>query len=189
MSQYKTSREFSVYNAQNEGLPTERHTERPLVRPPVRPTERHTGLSTERPLVRPPVGSSKLVLKYVTKDHANSGNPEVWGPAFWFSLHNGAIYYPIKASPTWCERMKYFILGIPVMVPCEKCSDHATAYIEANYDNLDNAVSGRDALFKFYLDFHNFVNKRVGKKDMSLAEAYKIYSSKTQVTKLDMTTL
>ena len=68
-----------------------------------------------------------LKLNYVTLEYANSGNPEVWGPAFWFSLHNGALRYPVNAAPLWRQRMKHFILGIPVMVPCEKCSDHATA--------------------------------------------------------------
>ena len=72
-------------------------------------------------------------MKYKTDRYVNSANPEVWGPAFWFSLHNGALRYPIQASPTWKERMKHFILGIPVMVPCEKCADHATAHLEANY--------------------------------------------------------
>ena len=37
-----------------------------------------------------------LKLNYVTLEYANSGNPEVWGPAFWFSLHNGALRYPCQ---------------------------------------------------------------------------------------------
>ena len=68
-----------------------------------------------------------LVVKYKVLDHANPGSPEVWGAAFWFSLHNGAVRYPRNASPLWRKRMKSFIIGIPVMVPCEKCADHATA--------------------------------------------------------------
>ena len=94
-----------------------------------------------------------LKLNYVTLEYANSGNPEVWGPAFWFSLHNGALRYPVNAAPLWRQRMKHFILGIPVMVPCEKCSDHATAYIEGNYNRIDTVVSGREELFKFFWEF------------------------------------
>ena len=45
-------------------------------------------------------------LKYILMENENSGNPEVWGPAFWFSLHNGAIKYPENPSPLWKERMK-----------------------------------------------------------------------------------
>jgi hypothetical protein len=125
-----------------------------------------------------------LKLNYVTLEYANSGNPEVWGPAFWFSLHNGALRYPVNAAPLWRQRMKHFILGIPVMVPCEKCSDHATAYIEGNYQRIDNVVSGREELFKFFWEFHNYVNKRLGKPIMTLRAAYTMYSAKTNVTSL-----
>ena len=125
-----------------------------------------------------------LKLNYVTLEYANSGNPEVWGPAFWFSLHNGALRYPINAAPLWRQRMKHFILGIPVMVPCEKCSDHATAYIEGNYHRIDTVVSGREELFKFFWEFHNYVNKRLGKPLMTLRAAYTMYSATTNVTSL-----
>ena len=125
-----------------------------------------------------------LKLNYVTLEYANSGNPEVWGPAFWFSLHNGALRYPVNAAPLWRQRMKHFILGIPVMVPCEKCSDHATAYIEGNYNRIDTVVSGREELFKFFWEFHNYVNKRLGKPLMTLRAAYTMYSATTNVTSL-----
>ncbi len=70
------------------------------------------------------------------------------------------------------------------MVPCEKCSVHATAYIEKNYDQLDTVVEGRTNLFEFFHTFHNYVNKRLGKPEMSLQDAYKIYSAPTKTTKL-----
>lgn len=128
----------------------------------------------------------KIYVEYVEQDHPNSGNPEVWGPAFWFSLHNGALRFPENASPTWRDRMKNFILGIPVMVPCEKCSVHATAYIENNYDKLDTVVSNKDTLFEFFCNFHNYVNKRLDKPEMSIDDALAMYSSPAKVTKLQV---
>jgi len=130
--------------------------------------------------IRPP----EIHLYYKTEIYPNSGNPSVWGPAFWFSLHNGALRYPINPSPLWKERMKNFILGIPVMVPCEKCSDHASAHIEANYYRIDEITSSRSKLFEFFWEFHNFVNQRLGKSEMSLENAYRIYSGKVALTKL-----
>ena len=148
-------------------------------------------LPSPQPPTSPPTSPSPLdpngkplKLNYVTLEYANSGNPEVWGPAFWFSLHNGALRYPINAAPLWRQRMKHFILGIPVMVPCEKCSDHATAYIEGNYNRIDTVVSGREELFKFFWEFHNYVNKRLGKPLMTLRAAYTMYSATTNVTSL-----
>mgnify|MGYP005645422921 FL=1 len=129
--------------------------------------------------------NSSLEMKYKTDKYVNSANPEVWGPAFWFSLHNGALRYPIQASPTWKERMKHFILGIPVMVPCEKCSDHATAHLEANYYRMDEIVSSRSKLFEFFWEFHNFVNERLNKPKMSLDDAYKMYRGEVLLTKLE----
>ena len=128
---------------------------------------------------------NKLDMKWKTSIYANSGSPEVWGPAFWFTLHNGAARYPIKASPIWADRMKGFIIGIPVMIPCEKCQDHATSYIEENYYRLDEIVSGREQLFNFFVQFHNNVNARYGKPEMSNKDAYALYTGGASVTKLE----
>ena len=131
------------------------------------------------------VDTNKLDMKWTTVEYANPSDPRIWGPAFWFTLHNGAIRYPIKASPICAERMKGFILGMPVMIPCEKCQDHATSYIEANYCKLDEIVSGREQLFNFFVSFHNNVNERYNKPIMSNEDAYSLYTSGVNVTKLE----
>lgn len=128
--------------------------------------------------------SSNLEMKFEKIKYANTVDPEVWGSSFWFILHNGAANYPEKATPLYAERMKGFILGLPVMIPCEKCSDHATSHIESNWCNLDKIVSGRKELFRFFHSFHNRVNERYGKPIMSLEDAYDLYSGRANVTKL-----
>ena len=105
----------------------------------------------------------------------NTSNPTIWGPSFWFTIHNGICTYPISASLIQKERMKGFILGIPVMLPCEICKVHATHYIDDIKKQLDIICSGRDSLFKWSVDFHNSVNKRNNKKELSQEEARKIY--------------
>ena len=30
--------------------------------------------------------------------YSNMVDPKIWGPSFWFTLHNGAATYPIKAN-------------------------------------------------------------------------------------------
>ncbi len=136
------------------------------------------------PYIKEEPDTVTMEMKYESQRYANSGDPKVWGPAFWFSLHNGAARYPVKASPLCAERMKYFILGMPVMIPCEKCRDHATAHIEANWRRLDEVVSGRQHLFNFFVDFHNYVNMRYKKPQMGYEEAYKLYTCGVNVTKL-----
>ena len=127
----------------------------------------------------------KLELNYNTKDYKNSADPRVWGPSFWFSLHNGALYYPENPSEIVIERLKGFILGIPYMLPCHDCAEHAKSYISYNYEKLNSICSSRNNLFNFYVDFHNYVNKRHNKAIMSYDEAYKLYSSGVKVTHLN----
>lgn len=110
-----------------------------------------------------------------TIEHYNNRVPSVWGPRFWFTLHNGALNYPSLANPLCIERMKNFIIGIPIMLPCETCKEHAISYIEKNKDYLDYICSSRDNLFKFFVDFHNYVNQRQKKPLMSYEDAYKLY--------------
>jgi len=116
------------------------------------------------------------------KGAVNTGDPKVWGPAFWFSLHVSAAHYPLEASPIVKERMKGRILAIHYEIPCATCRPHAVAYIEKNRDNLDKIVSGRHALGKFYVDFHNQVNKRYNKPEWTYEQAYKVYSGNAEVT-------
>jgi FAD-linked sulfhydryl oxidase len=125
-----------------------------------------------------------LKLGYKILSEANPSNPEVWGPAFWFSLHNGAQQYPINASPFWSKRMRAFIEGIPVMLPCEKCANHAAAFIEANTDEIQRAVQGRESLFDFFVKFHNYVNERLGKATLSLREAQDLFGGSANVITL-----
>lgn len=110
-----------------------------------------------------------------TVEKYDNTNPSVWGPPFWFTLHNGALNYPSLANPLYIERMKNFILGIPVMLPCHTCKDHAISFIEYHKDQLDYICAGRDKLFKFFVDFHNQVNVRHKKPVMSYEDAYKLY--------------
>jgi hypothetical protein len=104
-----------------------------------------------------------------------SNDPQKWGPPFWYILHNGAFHYPENASKFYIERMKNFILGIPVMLPCEKCKNHATIFIEQHKSQLNDICSGRKSLFNFFVDFHNKVNARYDKPVLSYEEAYNIY--------------
>ena len=70
------------------------------------------------------------------------------------------------------------------MVPCASCREHSTGYIEEKMDKLDDICSNKDKLFNFFVDFHNFVNKRLNKPIMSYDEATKLYSGKVEIKTL-----
>ena len=127
--------------------------------------------------------STEVNIKLENTTITTTSDPTVWGPSFWFMLHNGASKYPVEASNLRKERMKGFILGIPTMVPCEGCISHAIPYLEAAKPHLDNIVKGRDNLFKFFVDFHNNVNKRLHKKQYSYDEVYQMYKKGVSIKK------
>lgn len=129
-----------------------------------------------------PTNPTNLIWK--TDNYNNTSDPNVWGPAFWFTLHNGASRYPLSACRITKERMKGYILGIPYMIPCEKCRHHATDHIIMMKDQLDDICSGREKLFAFFVDFHNIVNKRYNKPIVSVEDAFKMYTGKVSVSKL-----
>ena len=98
--------------------------------------------------------------------------------AMWSS---GSLNFPENASKIVADKMKGFILGIPYMLPCDSCSEHARAYIQTNYDNLDEICLGRKTLVNFFYNFHNFVNKRLGKPQLSFEEAMNLYRGSVTV--------
>jgi hypothetical protein len=108
----------------------------------------------------------------------NSGtrDPKIWGPVFWNAFHISAAHYPLEASPLVKERMKNRILAIPYEIPCDECRKHASTFIESKRDDLDSIVSGRHQLGRFYVDFHNQVNKRHNKPEWTYEKAYQVYS-------------
>ena len=127
--------------------------------------------------------SSELNIKYELTE-GNGTSPDVFGPPFWFTLHNGASKYPDDPSSIVQTKMKNFIIAIPVMLPCLKCKDHATSYIESNLEKLDTIVSSRKNLFNFFVDFHNYVNKNYGKNILSYEQAEQLYNGKVKIMKM-----
>lgn len=119
---------------------------------------------------------SSVTTTTTTREKKPSSDPTVWGPSAWTFFHIVAENYPVVASPLCQEKTKGFIRSIPFILPCADCSSHAFGYIQ-DIENrgIDKVVSGRDELAKFFIDFHNFVNKRHGKKIYNYEEARKMY--------------
>lgn len=123
-----------------------------------------------------PLSSSNSNSSTTSCKKQPSSDPTVWGPSAWKFFHIVAENYPVVASPLCQEKTKGFIRSIPFILPCADCSSHAFGYIQdIEARGIDKVVSGRDELAKFFIDFHNFVNKRHGKKIYNYEEARKMY--------------
>lgn len=103
----------------------------------------------------------------------SSYEPDMFGPSFWFTLHNGATTYPYQPTPLIQNGMKQFLINLPLMIPCVACKEHA--YNLLKQTNLDAVVSSRSDLFDFFVIFHNYINSRYNKRGMGLEEAKKLY--------------
>jgi hypothetical protein len=125
--------------------------------------------------------NNNLKIDYNTKNYSNTSDPSVWGPAFWFSLHNGASRYPENPNPLAQERMKGFILGIPFILPCPECAKDAFSFIEKNKPYFNQICKNKKNLFEFFCNFHNHVNKKTNKKLLYSQEAFELYTGKASV--------
>jgi hypothetical protein len=179
-----------VYKTANEalrlGMPMTQHSHQPryLNKPPVNNNfvplskfQRNININIKENFSPPPINTSSNISKIVATEKEDISDPKVWGPSFWFICHNGAAHYPIKATSNTAERMKNFLDGMPVMLACTICSEHATSFIEQKKaeGKLDEIVAGRENLFSFFVEFHNHVNLQAKKPIMSLSDAKTLY--------------
>lgn len=174
----KANEYFKPYHKQQEIF--EPYTEIPRKSHPIKPSKISKKIHPTIPPNTLHKTHPSINVKNITKIYPNTSDPSFWGPSFWLSLHNGSLRYPENPSDIYKERMKGFIKGIPFMVPCKECFIHATAFIENS--DLELITSNRTSLFNFFVDFHNVVNKRYNKPQISYKEARRIYSGKAKVT-------
>lgn len=104
-------------------------------------------------------------------------DPEMFGPSFWFTLHNGAAAYPVSPTPWIRASTKQLLISLPILIPCINCREHFFNFVRSS--NLDDAVASRDKLFDYFVRAHNYVNARYGKPIMSIDEAKRMYGFDT----------
>lgn len=120
---------------------------------------------------------------------SSTKEPRVFGPPLWFTIHNSASHYPISPSPICQQHIIMFIKSIPYLVPCDECFIHAQNYISQFSDSdLGEITSTRAKYFEWGVNFHNFVNRRLGKKEYSVQQAYDMYHNSPSVKMLSYST-
>jgi len=85
--------------------------------------------------------------------------PSKWGPHFWMTLHIACL---------GCQDAKVladFVEGYKEIIPCLSCREHFEQVL------VENPVPEADNLFKWSVDVHNIVNKRLGKPEFSYEDA------------------
>jgi hypothetical protein len=116
--------------------------------------------------------SSKINMP-VSNNTESSYNPNVFGPAFWFTLHNASTAYPDVPTDIVKKGMISLIENLALIVPCTTCREHFHNYISMS--NLKYVVESKESLFEFFVNAHNYVNYRISKPVVSVEDAKQIY--------------
>lgn len=80
---------------------------------------------------------------------------DVWGPKLWSQIHRMSL----NRDP---PKFKKFLHSMDI--PCNKCKFHFKEYIRSHPVTNDTV--------RWAIDFHNSVNRRLGKKVLSYKTAY-----------------
>lgn len=91
-----------------------------------------------------------------------------WGKGFWESIHFASCDYPEHPDEKEKVAFKSFFSSLQYVLPCENCREHYTTYW--NEHPIDNFLETGQRLREWTLQLHNHVNKRLGKREWSLAE-------------------
>lgn len=102
-------------------------------------------------------------------------SPNTFGPSMWATIHyiclgagnsiNGMIDIDKQKSIT-----QFFNL-LSSIIPCDSCSKNLP--LELQKLPIDSHLGNNEDLFKWSVALHNSVNRRLGKKEISVEEARK----------------
>jgi Erv1 / Alr family len=97
---------------------------------------------------------------------ARTEPPPGSGPQLWAELHRWALTADLADAPQWLDRFA-------ARVPCGDCRRHWLAGVSDSPPPLES----RERLFAWTVARHNAVNRRLGKPEMSLEDARRLWDS------------
>ena len=114
-----------------------------------------------------------------TTDPRIESGAHVWGPPFWFILHSMAMTYPVYPNDITKRKYYDFVQNIPLFLPNEEMgnrfADMLDKYPVSPY--LDNRAS----FWRWTVFIHNKINVQLGKMEMEMEEASRIYFDKYEI--------
>ena len=94
-------------------------------------------------------------------ENRNNISPKIWGPNFWRTFHTVLESSPEYISNEVLNHYIKFIKYFFITLPCETCATDAVFYFKGNQPA---GIKTRTELIKWGIDFHNHVNRKLGKK-------------------------
>lgn len=100
-----------------------------------------------------------------------------WGPYFWGVLHISALTAPMSITPQYLDAFLSLIMVYTVILPCPACRSHF-AQLLGELPKLTEIQTSLE-LFAWTVEAHNRVNRRIGKRVVSVEEAYRYWLDRT----------
>lgn len=112
---------------------------------------------------------------------------KTWGNSVWYFIHFTALHLgqnetningkpfvrETKLTPTVAYSYKQMMYALSFILPCKKCREHLRTHLSEF--PIDNYLTTNEKLFEWTVILHNIVNKSLGKKEISLENARKLY--------------
>ena len=109
-----------------------------------------------------------------------TGDPRVFGPIIWQSLHIMAQNYPDEPNSETRQQCQAFIKSLPYMLPCSHCGKHLQEFINDYQQKQIPICDNQASLIKFFVEAHNNVSSHTNpdRKPWTVEEALQTYASK-----------
>jgi Erv1 / Alr family len=117
--------------------------------------------NTSNPPANTPTSTSTPTAKPVPRRTTYPLSRDVAGNAFWKTIHSAAYSYPENPTQTDADQFRTTFIYLMKSFPCEECKQHARNYLQEYPPPLDN----RKNLVMYFCNFHNYVNKKLGKEE------------------------
>lgn len=98
-------------------------------------------------------------------------NPYVWGPSAWHFLHCVTLASPKRWTTTEKTHYRCFFRSLGYVLPCKKCRLHFKNWWSDKV--FKEKIHSRNDLVRWFIDFHNHVNVRLGYTKISYTRALK----------------
>jgi hypothetical protein len=97
-----------------------------------------------------------------------------WHKSFWTFLHTISIWVRCQHS---LQDVEQLLEALAVAIPCEQCKAHyREALRTCPLPPFLHYTEDGHALFKWSVDFHNTVNRQIGKPEVLYEAACKIWT-------------
>ena len=98
-----------------------------------------------------------------------------WTKIKWTEIHSTGAKYPINPTDIEKDNIKLYIKNLYKTIPCGSCSLETKNYMDLHEDKLDEICLNKLSLFNFFVDFHNHINKKLNKTEMSYENVHKLF--------------